>query len=906
MTSTSTFQFDALITPTPDAMRMVKQSLVHDQSMEACIRRERRKARVVPVGNQRVTMSNTTQPTLAPTPSPSSRNKPLPPSILRRAPPSSFHYDTHSDAPLSAPPAPPAHSDFSPAESSTAVRRRSSRVRFSDYDLPSASSVPSALRRLASEDGLRSDPSSHPPKALVGSPRARASVAEFRSARNARRTSIASVQSNHSFASFSSFSSDPFATESSMSSCSHSGESQDWDGFAPQALPYPKVPKALSRYSLSTESSVSDNGSEPTRASRSITTNATLTRKPSVPASSDLRRTLSATASSSDMATPIRPSFLRATSLGTEDTRSNGEVIPNGIVSKLSVPRLNRSHFRGDLGLSPRTPTPVLEQNERMESTPLVPSAEVVVEVNHCIPVEQIDDVNDKVVDGMGRVEKVEQVGKVEKIKVKVKKHRKTDSALSLSGIMTFPLPPDRQQDLQVTVESPTTPCRPGGLSVDLGITKYTPSPSSSIVTSPIVTVTSAAIVRSTSPDVKELRRRTSDAKRLRRLSAVEPESDESELEINVPLAQAAVKNRIVSPHSRLLKRHSRPSYDLRPSLQRKVGGSDRVGWSGSDSEEEEWAQAVRVITLRKLSTPSIRKTPNTPIPTLSSSPSSHSLRFSSSSTRLSDSHSQSYLSTSYSHSTHLSTSPSLYSLRTSTTQTSDVHSDLSKAVESRFSRSSQDSGMSSSSYTSRLSHLSQASSNTAISSVSSELMTPTTSITNLRPILTLKKPGNFNWGGSAPPSPGTESPFGIAQSQAQGFYDGLLAKLGNHSNSPPRSHSSIKSLPTTSSSVFSGISPSGSINVNNGPTQTVLPQPTSLDPDVWGEPEVLEDEISSDEEGFSFEKWSELHSSNHNIAALLRSSSRNEDGDMGHVRGIGMPEWEDGLGVELNRVIVI
>ena len=67
------------------------------------------------------------------------------------------------------------------------------------------------------------------------------------------------------------------------------------------------------------------------------------------------------------------------------------------------------------------------------------------------------------------------------------------------------------------------------------------------------------------------------------------------------PLEQAALKSRILSPNSRLLKtghkRHStsRRSSASLASLRSGVGLTSGKGWSGSESEEEEWSSTSRL-----------------------------------------------------------------------------------------------------------------------------------------------------------------------------------------------------------------------------------------------------------------------------------------------------------------------
>lgn len=79
--------------------------------------------------------------------------------------------------------------------------------------------------------------------------------------------------------------------------------------------------------------------------------------------------------------------------------------------------------------------------------------------------------------------------------------------------------------------------------------------------------------------------------------------------DISVPLLQVALKSRILSPSSRLLRHRPSP---LRASSTSSTIRSQDEGWSGSESEEEDYARAIRIIALRKLSHPST-PTPSKP-----------------------------------------------------------------------------------------------------------------------------------------------------------------------------------------------------------------------------------------------------------------------------------------------------
>ncbi|WVF67942.1 hypothetical protein IAT40_002704 [Kwoniella sp. CBS 6097] len=96
-------------------------------------------------------------------------------------------------------------------------------------------------------------------------------------------------------------------------------------------------------------------------------------------------------------------------------------------------------------------------------------------------------------------------------------------------------------------------------------------------------------------------------------------DTEESELDVASPLVKVAARSRILTPRSRLLQPPSMDSTPTRPgsvrsvstnsvstisslSLKSGLGFTSGRGWSGSESEEEEWVSAVRQVALRKAS----------------------------------------------------------------------------------------------------------------------------------------------------------------------------------------------------------------------------------------------------------------------------------------------------------------
>ncbi|WWC65113.1 uncharacterized protein I303_107727 [Kwoniella dejecticola CBS 10117] len=106
--------------------------------------------------------------------------------------------------------------------------------------------------------------------------------------------------------------------------------------------------------------------------------------------------------------------------------------------------------------------------------------------------------------------------------------------------------------------------------------------------------------------------------------AGAENETEESDLDVASPLMKVALHSHILSPQSRLLAPPSpcRPasirsvstnSVDTLSSLRSGLGLTSGRGWSGSESEEEEWMSTARQIKERR--SRSTFKSPKTPQP---------------------------------------------------------------------------------------------------------------------------------------------------------------------------------------------------------------------------------------------------------------------------------------------------
>ncbi|KAK4688598.1 hypothetical protein P7C73_g1511, partial [Tremellales sp. Uapishka_1] len=631
-----------------EQMRLAKLALMEEEDQEEDARRDRRRSR------RGSSLQSSSQPSLVmtcPSPTQIANAKPPPTSILRR--PSSFHSIASQDdiQPTSPPPKAPLPPAPSPTETGEldvprpTLARRESKVRFSDEIIPLTTSV--ALESPPADsgpgkpagDGLLQEPPHHPL-------RRQSSVEALRK----------DLEDLRRFSTFSTLS-DPFSLQTSplpsrsgslsvSPPTSRNSLSLD-EAFKPQLLPYPKVSKRLAR--LSVESSTSFESAWNTLAASSVSSASSLapaihTISPTPLSSAPVSASSSPVASPSLPASPTSPpalpshrlsrsSFALSTrssvgsyalshrtsasstsSLAVRDRMlSDGSSIdfeiPASIAARnatylaslrpspahndpegsVRVPAINRAEWKDvDLGLSPRS-TP-----------PPVDSAEIMSPLDISIP-----DPLSKHPDGVDLLLPPEM-----KEPLRSNRHQRSDS--SLSAIVAFPIPPERTPSLQVSLQ------QGGELSLN------SPVPPATYFTLPDTYGVGDdededfMPKRSSSPTLPQVVRRAGRAKQLRILAAESEESDddESELDLGTALVDSAVQARILSPNSRLLNAPP-TSPCVRPTMLRRSSSntastyshvlSASKGWSGSESEEEEWLESVRNMTQRKSSSSQAR-----------------------------------------------------------------------------------------------------------------------------------------------------------------------------------------------------------------------------------------------------------------------------------------------------------
>ncbi|KAK8850471.1 hypothetical protein IAR55_004389 [Kwoniella newhampshirensis] len=833
----------------------------------------------------------------------SSRSVSASKSILRRPIPTSVQPDSPTltapsilPSPAPSGPLPPApnpmslNTDFGPPVTSGSyengsgsstitphVRRRSSRVRFSDQPLPTSPqpnlTMPNisrptslrALRRESSIDGLRSD--------LVSA-----------SGSLSKRSSIAS-----------SIASDPWAWRSSSIvsemayPSSHEEEEEIEEAFKPQILPYPKIPPALSRLSIETSASSEWSPSLGTSSPGSVTspTLKNTLNRPSLDSVTHLP-SLEARVAGSDGSIYYAPSYMTDdSSLDNDYERHIGKrgdstssslsiqippksypspyaaLLPRRrsslaayVVSANMPPTMNREAWNdSDLGLSPRSGAKMLETQLRESRKSSLGTESIIAEIRQ--EPESFEESDN------GRIPSIDlppsSIHEPTTMDV-VRGHLRTDSGLS--AIMAFPVPPDRERGSEVKItpgpvlrtgltksvlEAVETAERAVVVEVD-GVViidkEATPAEEDDEVLMPVEEVSDSGGEqdqkthkvdrelslnspsagqppvlsvqtpemgfsgsftddlneghakendfdpgsRPASPEMHQLLTSLPKARRPRRLAIdAELETEESDIDLSTPLITAALRSKIITPHSRLVSQSSpaaRPTQSRTTSansvntesLKTGMGLTSGRGWSGSESEEEEWVAAVRSVSQRKAASRSPSSTYGLDVETRLDSTPTHK-RFS---------------STSYASSSH------------------SIKTGASKSFNYRLSQLSTLSGAS----TIEL----DMGPLTPAASMNLENLTPQVAVAMIRnnsvSSTSSSVPGDFPWGQSSPPA-----------SPSRGLFP----------NSPTGRKASKDGFP------FSGAS-----SPLRTPTRlrdsTTLPPP-EREVEGWGEPEVLMDD---------------------------------------------------------------
>lgn len=614
-----------------------------------------------------------------PTLSSSHRDARPPSSILRRRPTESTFSASLSSSSLdsytSLPPpisrfGPVGADDFNPQFKPRShsqvlpLRRRSSKVRFFDESSSSGIEIPSptstsSLRRRSSVERLHQD--------------------------LARSTRVLSLDvDDHpprtSATSFASVTSDQFDLGSPLTRVSIP-ESED--GFVPQALSYPRLARRASYLSVTslssrdnslastTDSSVSSAGS-PSGPLLAMVNRPSLSASPrqsvSISIAPHVRDSFGSIAST--LLSSSGTSSLAGSMTGWSSDASNH--LPRGLAYSAllpsaettpnpdRVPTINRRDWRPDLGLSPRSsPSPIVLQNGVMEdpldfsqiATPHMPMPpgmisplEMTNPFENSVVVAQIPQWA-KVPEDLGPTtreaafDSIDLLPASRSVASTGKGHHRTES--SLSAVLSFPLPPSRMFDVTGQAgqgdrsDSAEETSHSDDQSGPSEICLDTPRPdfgSASTFSSP-----PSIVSPPTSPTLGEM----VEVAQWRRKSQCSDEDVElgarhianhgavaDGIDISSPLLDAAVSSGILSPNSSRLS----PSPTRGPKTARSSSSSSdqlrsgRVltsgrGWSGSESEEEEFVQAIRSITLRKLSAPRLKTTRSLSTGTQSSSP---------------------------------------------------------------------------------------------------------------------------------------------------------------------------------------------------------------------------------------------------------------------------------------------
>lgn len=348
-----------------ERMRLAKLALMQDEDREAEFRKERRRTRrgsSIAAG-----MEGGSSPVRAVTQTllmPQTTLSPVSRSILRKPSLSSF-YEVDPLDPMPVSPA-TSVSDFGPSNYSCltepSISRRPSKVRFSSDHLPSAHSSP---RRpsLASQTFTAPTPASP----------LHSDLAMTRDLLR-RKSSAASLSSGLS---------EPFEFSLGASSVSGSGS------FRPQPLRYPQAGKRLSRLSMTSSSSSSEEAplrppkselrTSPPRTARSL--DQTEPHSPLDPTPPSAIRPRLSTSSSTSTISTLASASTSGRTFSTSSSYSYG--LPSGAEysallpsirltsEKDSTPAINRGDYAAELGQSPRSgPSPIHDSSSVIQTQP--------------------------------------------------------------------------------------------------------------------------------------------------------------------------------------------------------------------------------------------------------------------------------------------------------------------------------------------------------------------------------------------------------------------------------------------------------------------------------------------------------------------------------------------------------
>ncbi|WRT70636.1 uncharacterized protein IL334_007634 [Kwoniella shivajii] len=311
-------------------------------------------------------------------------------------------------------------------------------------------------------------------------------------------------------------------------------------------------------------------------------------------------------------------------------------------------------------------------------------------------------------------------------------------------------------------------------------------------------------------PSSPEIGQHLSSVPRPRRnrsyLADLDLDTEESDLDISSPLVKVALDSRILTPRSRLVSASPSPKV-IRPAYMRSISANSATsttslrsgvsltsgkGWSGSESEEEDWINTVRSIKLRKASR-GTSVSSSIPFGEKKQNPNGLTIQIQSNDDEEED---------------VVPTTTKRLSISSITTTCSNKSGSRRESLK-RFSQ---------------LSEISTVESHLPLTPLTLEILTPSTIISLSRKNSNTSsngssQPGNFPWGLSSPPN----SPI-----------------RGLFMNNPLPSKEFLTSFRTKSKSKSNSTQRSGK----------ELPEPTRIE-NGWGEPEILIDQHDSQESEF-------------------------------------------------------
>ena len=276
------------------------------------------------------------------------------------------------------------------------------------------------------------------------------------------------------------------------------------------------------------------------------------------------------------------------------------------------IPTLNRAEWHEDVGLSPRSSPAIMGEYSGMMG-PILEMPDL--DSDSDIAPLRLDAPEDPSLARRTYSETERMVPKLLTFDAP-KSHRRSDSNGSLGSTLDFPLPPARSVGVDSVSNVEADEC-------SSALAPSAPIVSEICLDTPLVDSLATVEKGPTVPGSPDSPTLMEIIEENRRKLGWDEEEDLS-LSRSSSLIEVAASNGIISPNSNLLRRSRGSSASVQSTTPRTARLSDvsdprEEGWSGSESEEEGFAEAIRSITLRKLAGGHARLNSNLSIQTTSS-----------------------------------------------------------------------------------------------------------------------------------------------------------------------------------------------------------------------------------------------------------------------------------------------